>query len=106
MEPWNPQMRTTTERRRCKALVQAHRLLARIVVEIRSADLAVETVVYRDVFYADNADEFPCCTRVLVFLVVFEILLFARVPHGTTMARVLPTIVTNGTNGNNGITQS
>jgi hypothetical protein len=35
-------------------------MLARIVVEIRAADIAVElvgtsTVVYRDVFYADNA---------------------------------------------------
>ncbi len=37
--------------------VQAH-MLARIVVEIRAADIAVEgtsTVVCRDVFYADNA---------------------------------------------------
>jgi hypothetical protein len=41
--------------------VQAH-MLARIVVEIRAADIAVELepqlyhmVVYRDAFYADNA---------------------------------------------------
>ena len=44
--PWNPQTRTTTEtvlREAMQALVrvQAH-MLARIVVEIRSADLAVE----------------------------------------------------------------
>jgi hypothetical protein len=35
-------------------------MLARIVVDIRAADLAV--VVYCDVFYADNAHEFPRCT--------------------------------------------
>jgi hypothetical protein len=62
--PWNPQARTTTEtvlREAMQALwrVQAH-MLARIVVEIRAADIAVELepyhmVVYRDVFYADNA---------------------------------------------------
>jgi hypothetical protein len=46
--PWNPQTRTTTEtviREAMQALVrvQAHmRKLARIVVEIRSAGLAVE----------------------------------------------------------------
>jgi hypothetical protein len=48
--------------------VQVH-MLARIVVEIRSADLAVElepTVVYRDVFYADNAHEFLRCTSAFV----------------------------------------
>jgi hypothetical protein len=44
--PWNPQMRTTTEtvlREAMQALVrvQAH-MLARIVVEIRAADTAVE----------------------------------------------------------------
>ncbi len=44
--PWNPQMRTTTEtvlREAMQALVrvQAH-MLARIVVEIRAADIAVE----------------------------------------------------------------
>jgi hypothetical protein len=44
--PWNPQMRTTTEtvlREAMQALVrvQAH-MLARIVVEIRAADVAVE----------------------------------------------------------------
>ncbi len=39
--------------------VQAH-MLARIVVEIRAADIG--TAVYRDVFYADNAHEFPRCT--------------------------------------------
>ncbi len=45
--PWNPQTRTTTEtvlREAMQALVrvQAHRMLARIVVEIRAADIAVE----------------------------------------------------------------
>ena len=45
--PWNPQTRTTTEtvlREAMQALVrvQAH-MLARIVVEIRAADIAVET---------------------------------------------------------------
>jgi hypothetical protein len=44
--PWNPQARTTTEtvlREAMQALVrvQAH-MLARIVVEIRAADIAVE----------------------------------------------------------------
>ncbi len=44
--PWNPQTRTTTEtvlREAMQALVrvQAH-MLARIVVEIRAADIAVE----------------------------------------------------------------
>jgi hypothetical protein len=44
--PWNPQTRTTTEtvlREAMQALVsvQAH-MLARIVVELRAADLAVE----------------------------------------------------------------
>jgi hypothetical protein len=34
--------------------VQAH-MLARIVVEIRAADIAVKLEPYRDVFYADNA---------------------------------------------------
>ncbi len=44
--------------------VQAHMLLARIVVEIRAADICrVGTVGYRDVFdAADNAHEFPRCT--------------------------------------------
>jgi hypothetical protein len=57
----HPCNRTTTEtvlREATQALVrvQAH-TLARIVVEIRAADIAVEfgTVVCRDVFYADNA---------------------------------------------------
>ena len=45
--PWNPQTRTTTEtvlREAMQALVrvQAHHMLARIVVEIRAADVAVE----------------------------------------------------------------
>jgi hypothetical protein len=45
--PWNPQARMTTEtvlREAMQALwrVQAH-MLARIVVEIRAADIAVET---------------------------------------------------------------
>ena len=41
--PWNPQTRTTTETVLGEALVrvQAH-MLARIVVEIRAADIAVE----------------------------------------------------------------
>ncbi len=55
----HPCNRTTTETEATQALVrvQAH-TLARIVVEIRAADIAVEfgTVVYRDVFYADNAN--------------------------------------------------
>ncbi len=48
--PWNPQARTTTEtvlREAMQALwrVQAH-MLARIVVEIRAADIAVELEPY------------------------------------------------------------
>jgi hypothetical protein len=48
--PWNPQARTTTEtvlREALQALwrVQAH-MLARIVVEIRAADIAVELEPY------------------------------------------------------------
>ncbi len=44
--PWNPQTRTTTETFLREAMqtlvrVQAH-MLARIVVEIRAADIAVE----------------------------------------------------------------
>jgi hypothetical protein len=41
--PWNPQMRTTTE----TILREAMQALVR---------------VYRDVFYAGNAHEFPRCT--------------------------------------------
>ncbi len=49
----NPQVRTTTETVRREAMqalvrVQAH-LLARIVVEFRAADIAVELEPYRDV---------------------------------------------------------
>ncbi len=68
--PRNPQTQTTTEtvlREAMQALVrvQAH-MLARIVVEIRAADIAVElepwyTIVYCDVVYAD-AHAFPRCT--------------------------------------------
>ncbi len=41
--PWNPQARTTTETvlREAMHALQAH-MLARIVVEIRAADIAVE----------------------------------------------------------------
>jgi hypothetical protein len=50
--------------------VQAH-MLARIVVEIRAADIAVDgTTVYRDVFYADNAhycNSFPVAPECLYF---------------------------------------
>ena len=46
LEPWNPQARTTTEtvlREAMQALVRVQaRMLARIVMEIRAADLAVE----------------------------------------------------------------
>ncbi len=60
---WNPQTRTTTEtvlREAMQALVRVQdHMLARIVVEIRAADIAVELepqlLVYRDAFYADNA---------------------------------------------------
>ena len=51
--PWNPQAWTTTEtvlREAMQALVpmQAH-MLARIVVEIRAADIAVELVSYGNI---------------------------------------------------------
>ncbi len=47
---------STTEAMQALVRVQAH-MLARIVVEIRAADIAVELEpqLYRDVFYADNA---------------------------------------------------
>ncbi len=61
---WNPQTRTTTEtvqREAMQALVrvQAH-MLARIVVQIdprcrHRCRVGTSPVVYRDVFYADNA---------------------------------------------------
>jgi hypothetical protein len=46
--PWNPQARTTTETvlREAMQALQAH-MLARIVVEIRAADIAVELEPYR-----------------------------------------------------------
>jgi hypothetical protein len=72
-------------------------MLARIVVEIRAADIAVESwnrsgtmvLEYRDVFYADNAHRFPIApdyygTRVRT-----------RVPVATMVAY-------HGTNGTNG----
>ncbi len=49
--------------------VQAH-MLARIVVEIRAADIAVEldgTVVYRDVFMLTTATSFPVAPECLYF---------------------------------------
>jgi hypothetical protein len=53
--PWNPQARTTTEtvlREAMQALVRVQaprqaRMLARIVVEIRAADIAVELEPYQ-----------------------------------------------------------
>ncbi len=62
--PWTrtrglPNTTETVLREAMLVCVQAH-MLARIVVEIRAADIAVELeqlyhmVVYRDVFYADN----------------------------------------------------
>ncbi len=62
MVPWYADYGHTTEtvlREAMQALVrvQAH-MLARIVMEIRAAQrcrVGTSTVVYRDVFYADNA---------------------------------------------------
>jgi hypothetical protein len=63
--PWNPQARTTTEtvlREAMQALwrVQAHMMLARIVVEIRAADRhRCRVGVYRDVFMLTTPTSFP-----------------------------------------------
>jgi hypothetical protein len=61
-------------------------VLARIVVEIRAADIAVELEPYYTVMSVFSS--FPRCICVLVFQVVFEIMLYVHVYvpwyHGTS----------------------